>query len=108
MAAGARTVFSRSGASHRGASRLSLCSPFHPCVYLRTRLRRWLGNLLARQFEGRHNKGIAKTVTKQRVESQFDLELRAAVMHDIVDMMPEGVKVRRYVGRADPWVVGGQ
>ena len=33
--------------------------------------------------------GIAKTVTKQRIESHFDLELRAAVMHDILDMMPE-------------------
>ncbi|KAJ1921385.1 pre-mRNA-splicing factor 8 [Mycoemilia scoparia] len=55
-------------------------------------LERWLGNLLARQFEGRHNKGIAKTVTKQRVESHYDLELRAAVMHDILDMMPEGIK----------------
>lgn len=36
--------------------------------------------------------GIAKTVTKQRVESHYDLELRAAVMHDILDMMPEGIK----------------
>ena len=52
-------------------------------------LERWLGNLLARQFEGRSSKGIAKTVTKQRVESHYDLELRAAVMHDILDMMPE-------------------
>ncbi len=42
-------------------------------------LERWLGNLLARQFEGRQSKGIAKTVTKQRIESHFDLELRAAV-----------------------------
>lgn len=41
---------------------------------------------------GRHSKGVAKTVTKQRVESHFDLELRAAVMHDILDMMPEGIK----------------
>ncbi|KAF9623953.1 hypothetical protein IFM89_006680 [Coptis chinensis] len=41
-------------------------------------LERWLGNLLARQFEGRHPKGVAKTVTKQRVESHFDLELHAA------------------------------
>jgi pre-mRNA-processing factor 8 len=62
------------------------------CVPL---LERWLGNLLARQFEGRHSKGIAKTVTKQRVESHFDLELRAAVMHDILDMMPEGVKANK-------------
>jgi pre-mRNA-processing factor 8 len=58
-------------------------------------LERWLGNLLARQFEGRQSKGIAKTVTKQRVESQYDLELRAAVMHDILDMMPEGVKANK-------------
>ncbi|CAJ2664774.1 unnamed protein product [Trifolium pratense] len=55
-------------------------------------LERWLGNLLARQFEGRHSKGVAKTVTKQRVESHYDLELRAAVMHDVVDAMPEGIK----------------
>ena len=58
-------------------------------------LERWLGNLLARQFEGRHSKGTAKTVTKQRVESQFDLELRASVMLDITDMMPEGVKANK-------------
>jgi pre-mRNA-processing factor 8 len=58
-------------------------------------LERWLGNLLARQFEGRNSKGVAKTVTKQRVESHFDLELRAAVMHDILDMMPEGVKANK-------------
>ncbi|KAI6185283.1 WD repeat-containing protein 48-like protein [Aphelenchoides besseyi] len=55
-------------------------------------LERWLGNLLSRQFEGRHSKGVAKTVTKQRVESHFDLELRAAVMHDILDCMPSGVR----------------
>ena len=55
-------------------------------------LERWLGNLLSRQFEGRHSKGVAKTVTKQRVESHFDLELRASVMHDILDMMPEGIR----------------
>ena len=55
-------------------------------------LERWLGNLLARQFEGRHSKSFAKNVTKQRVESHFDLELRASVMHDLLDMMPAGVK----------------
>ncbi len=55
-------------------------------------LERWLGNLLARQFEGRQNKGVAKTVTKQRVESHFDLELRASVMHDILDNMPPSIR----------------
>jgi len=58
-------------------------------------LERWLGNLLARQFEGRHSKSHAKNVTKQRVESHFDLELRASVMHDILDMMPEGIKANK-------------
>ncbi|OCF36708.1 pre-mRNA-processing-splicing factor 8 [Kwoniella heveanensis BCC8398] len=58
-------------------------------------LERWLSNLLARQFEGRNSKGTAKTVTKQRVESNFDLELRAAVMHDILDMMPESIKANK-------------
>ena len=58
-------------------------------------LERWLGNLLARQFEGRNARNGAKTVTKQRVESQFDLELRASVMLDITDMMPEGIKANK-------------
>ncbi len=58
-------------------------------------LERWLGNLLARQFEGRVDKGVAHTVTKQRVESHFDLELRAAVMHDILDALPEGVRANK-------------
>ncbi|KAI3630235.1 hypothetical protein MIR68_011670 [Amoeboaphelidium protococcarum] len=57
-------------------------------------LERWLGNLLARQFEGRQYGG-AKTVTKQRVESHFDLELRAAVMHDILDAVPEGLRANK-------------
>ncbi|KAJ2491268.1 Pre-mRNA-processing-splicing factor 8 [Coemansia sp. RSA 2050] len=55
-------------------------------------LERWLGNLLARQFEGRNYKGVVKSLTKQRVDSHYDLELRAAVMHDILDMMPEGIR----------------
>ena len=64
--------------------------------------------------------GIAKTVTKQRIESHFDLELRAAVMHDILDMMPEGIKqnkartILQHLGEAwrcwkanIPWKVPG-
>ena len=53
-------------------------------------LERWLGNLLSRQFEGRHSKGVAKTVTKQRVESHFDLELRAAVSDRVVVLSYHG------------------
>ena len=67
-------------------------------------LERWLGNLLARQFEGRHTKGVAKTVTKQRVESHFDLELRASVMHDILDMMPEG----KLLGELKYWFINSK
>ncbi|KAK6462751.1 putative pre-mRNA splicing factor [Scheffersomyces coipomensis] len=55
-------------------------------------LERWLGNLLARQFEGRRANDVAKTITKQRVDSYYDLELRSQVMHDILDMIPEGLK----------------
>ncbi|KAL6140085.1 hypothetical protein ACLB2K_058386 [Fragaria x ananassa] len=50
----------------------------------------WLGGLLARQFEG--HQSVAKRVTKQRVESNFDLEYRAAVLKDILDAMPAGMK----------------
>ena len=50
-------------------------------------LERWLGNLLSRQFEGRHSKGVAKTVTKQRVESHFDLELQASVSYCVITIM---------------------
>ena len=55
-------------------------------------LERWLSNLLSRQFEGRQAKQVAKTVTKQRVDSYYDLELRASVLHDILDMIPAGVR----------------
>ncbi|BBH00037.1 Pre-mRNA-processing-splicing factor [Prunus dulcis] len=50
-------------------------------------LERWLGNLLARQFEGRHSKGVAKTVTKQRSKAilTWSFELLSC-------MMPEGIK----------------
>ncbi|KAI3402314.2 PRP8 [Candida oxycetoniae] len=55
-------------------------------------LERWLGNLIARQFEGRRYNDYAKTITKQRVDSYYDLELRAQVMHDILEVIPEGLK----------------
>ncbi|EEA07181.1 Mov34/MPN/PAD-1 family protein [Cryptosporidium muris RN66] len=58
-------------------------------------LERWLSNLLARQFEGRSNANPYKSISKQRVESHFDLELRAAVMHDILDMMPEQLRASK-------------
>lgn len=55
-------------------------------------LERWLGNLIQRQFFGRISKGISKTVTKQRIDSHYDLELRASVLHDILDVIPESLR----------------
>lgn len=54
-------------------------------------LERWLGNLLTRQFEGRTTE-IVKSTTKQRSDAYYDLELRASVMNDILDMIPEGIR----------------
>ena len=54
-------------------------------------LERWLGNLLTRQFEGRNNE-VVKSTTKQRSDAYYDLELRASVMNDILDMIPEGIR----------------
>lgn len=54
-------------------------------------LERWLGNLLIRQFEGRSN-DVIKSTTKQRSDAYYDLELRSAVMNDILDMIPEGIR----------------
>ncbi|EDO19221.1 hypothetical protein Kpol_1050p81 [Vanderwaltozyma polyspora DSM 70294] len=54
-------------------------------------LERWISNLLSRQFEGRSNE-IVKNTTKQRTDAYYDLELRAAVMNDILDMIPEGIR----------------
>jgi pre-mRNA-processing factor 8 len=71
-----------------GSGCLAVASVLHARSVFQSRL----GNLLARQFEGRNSKGVAKTVTKQRVESHYNLELHAAVMHDILDMTPESIE----------------
>jgi hypothetical protein len=73
---------------------LSLWLP--PGCYL-TSLSSGLCNLLTRQFEGRNSKGITNTMTKQRVKSHCDLELRAAVIQDILDMMPMSIKQNCWV-----------
>ncbi|EAY02411.1 pre-mRNA processing 8 protein homolog PRP8 [Trichomonas vaginalis G3] len=55
-------------------------------------MERWLGSRVAREYEGRFSKRLPSTVTKQRVESNYDIELRASVLHDITDTMPEGIR----------------
>ena len=57
-------------------------------------LERWLGNLLARQFEGRHNR---RGDDGDEAAHREPLRPRAsrAVMHDILDMMPEGIKANK-------------
>ncbi|KAI0269527.1 NUC071 domain-containing protein [Russula aff. rugulosa BPL654] len=55
-------------------------------------LEHWLGDFLVRQSKGHNSKTIIKTITKQRVESHYNLKLRAAIMHAILNMMPESIK----------------
>ncbi|EPQ28314.1 uncharacterized protein PFL1_04141 [Pseudozyma flocculosa PF-1] len=70
-------------------------------------LERWLRDRLARKSEGRKDraKGVS-TITKQRVESSFDLELRASVLHDILNVMPASVEVNESRSNT-PWKVPG-
>jgi PROCN (NUC071) domain len=42
-------------------------------------LEHWLGNLLARQFEGRNNKGIVKTVTKHPQQQEYGHEVMSSI-----------------------------
>mmetsp|Transcript_19339 Transcript_19339/g.27230 ORF Transcript_19339/g.27230 Transcript_19339/m.27230 type:complete len:2264 (-) Transcript_19339:163-6954(-) len=58
-------------------------------------LEKWLFNLLSRQFFGRTENKIAKNVTKQRVESHYDLELRASVIHEILSLLPDTTKINK-------------
>mmetsp|Transcript_44709 Transcript_44709/g.74621 ORF Transcript_44709/g.74621 Transcript_44709/m.74621 type:complete len:2266 (+) Transcript_44709:990-7787(+) len=58
-------------------------------------LEKWLFNLLSRQFFGRTENKIAKNVTKQRVESHYDLELRASVIHEILSLLPDSTKLNK-------------
>jgi len=76
-------------------TRLEGLALFHEGDY--PALERWLGNLLSRPIRRPSQQGVAKTVTKQRVESHFDLELRASVMADLMDMMPEGIKQNKLI-----------
>ncbi|OHT05186.1 Pre-mRNA-processing-splicing factor 8 [Tritrichomonas foetus] len=55
-------------------------------------MERWLNSRISREYEGRVSKRVTSNVTKQRIESHYDLELRASIMHDILDVMPEGIK----------------
>lgn len=83
-------------------------------------MERWLNSRVSREYEGRVAKRTPSCVTKQRIESNYDLELRAAVMHDILDIMPESIRqnkahtVMAHLGEAwrcwkanIPWKVPG-
>ncbi|KAL6928706.1 hypothetical protein ACO0SA_002035 [Hanseniaspora valbyensis] len=54
-------------------------------------LETWLKNLIDRQFEGRNNDKV-KTVTKQRLDAYYDIELKTSIMNDIMDMIPVGLQ----------------
>ncbi|KAH0793339.1 pre-mRNA-processing-splicing factor 8A [Histomonas meleagridis] len=75
---------------------------------------------ISREYEGRVAKRTPSCVTKQRVESNYDLEFRGAIMHDIMDIMPESIRqnkahtVMAHLGEAwrcwkanIPWKVPG-
>src|SRR5260370_7635863 len=51
-------------------------------------LERWLGNLLARHFEGRNPKGIARTVPKHRFQSHSAPPLPAPPLLNIPYLLP--------------------
>lgn len=84
-------------------------------------LERYLANMLGRLFEGRRYRGEAKRVTKQRLESDFDINLKEALKQRLREMLPEGIKLgdkaRRLEGHANeafkcwkaniPWKVQG-
>ncbi|GIQ85078.1 pre-mRNA-processing-splicing factor 8, partial [Kipferlia bialata] len=83
-------------------------------------LERYLGNLLSRTFEGRKTRDVVHGVTKQRAESHFDLELRSAITHDILDAIPPQLQaaksklIMRHLSEAwrcwsanIPWAVPG-
>ncbi len=58
-------------------------------------IRKMAWKFISSSFEGRNTSSkVPHTITKQRVEYQFDLELRVSVMIDILDMMPEEMKVK--------------
>jgi pre-mRNA-processing factor 8 len=80
------------------------CGFWHPLwrtwiFYLRglvPLLQEFLSNLLSRQFVGRKKtKDVVHRVTKQRSDANFDLELRAAAVRDILDAMPEEVRASK-------------
>ncbi|KAG9389487.1 PROCN (NUC071) domain [Carpediemonas membranifera] len=57
-------------------------------------LERWLGNLLARTFEGRDNSQTGQRVTKQRIEANFDLSLRQQTIVELNSIVPTGLPDR--------------
>lgn len=57
-------------------------------------LETWLGNLIDRQFEGRNNDKV-KTVTKQRLDAYYDIELKTSIMNHITDMIPVGLHQKK-------------
>ena len=55
-------------------------------------LQNWIGNLIQRQFEGRLGRSEIKTVTKQRVEAYYDMQLKAKFSDEIKEILPENLR----------------
>ncbi|KAI0267520.1 NUC071 domain-containing protein [Russula aff. rugulosa BPL654] len=75
-------------------------------------LEHWLRDFLVHQSKGRNSKTITKTITKQHVEFHYNLKFRAAIMHAILDMMPESIKqnkaktILQHLSEAWRWLEG--
>jgi pre-mRNA-processing factor 8 len=55
-------------------------------------LTKWIKNQQTRLFQGRRIKAEAKRVTKQRLDSDFDVNRRAAFRLTLLEALPEGTK----------------
>lgn len=54
-------------------------------------LENWIGNLIQRQFEGRAGRIEIKSLTKQRSEAYYDLELKTKITHELMSILPDGL-----------------
>ena len=57
-------------------------------------LERCLQNLVTRMYEGRQ-KHVIKKVSRQRIESDYDINLRTALKQAVLELLPEGSKANK-------------
>lgn len=55
-------------------------------------LQRYLGNLVNRMFEGRKHKVTTKKITRQRIESDKDVNIKDEFRRELVEILPENAR----------------